>query len=65
MAYIMLPNLQIVFFFVFLIVERFKKVFMRCLAMANIVIYYTTIISNTLNNIANCIELRVVKGWLI
>ena len=63
MAYIMLVNLQVVLFFVCPIVENFKKVFICRLTMSNIVVYRTTIIPNTLNKVANCIEVRVVKGW--
>ncbi len=63
MAYVMLSNLQVVLLFVCPIVERFKKVLMRRLAMGSIVVYRTTIIPNTLNKVADCMELRVVKGW--
>ena len=63
MAYVMLPNLRVVLFFVCSVVESFKKVFMRHLAMGSIVVYRTTIIPNTLDKVANCMELRVVKGW--
>ena len=59
----MLPNLRVVLFFVCPIIESFKKVFMRRLAMGNIVVYYTTKIPNILDKVANCMELRVVKGW--
>ncbi len=62
MAYVMLSNLQVVFFFVCLIVKRFKKVFMHRLTMGSIVVYRTIIIPNTLNKVANCIELRIVKS---
>ena len=64
MAYVMLPNLQVVLFFVCPVVESFKKVFMRRLAMGSIVVYRTTIIPNTLDKVANCMEFRVVKDWL-
>ncbi len=37
---------------------------MHRFAMGSIIVYHTTIIPNTLNKVANCIELRVVKGWL-
>ena len=63
MVYVMLPNLRVVLFFVRPVVESFKKVFMRRLAMGNIVVYRTTIIPNILDKVANCMELRVVKGW--
>ena len=65
MAYVILSNLRVVFLFVCLIIECFKKVFMRCLAMGSIVVYRITIIPNTLNKMANCMELKVVKGWSI
>ena len=64
MTYIMLLNLQVILFFVCPIIKRFKKVFMYRLAMDNIVVYCTTIIPNTLNKVANCMEFKVVKGWL-
>ena len=64
MAYVMLSNLRVVLFFVCPIVEHFKKVFMRHFAMGNILVYRTTIIPNTLNKVANCIKLRIVKDWL-
>ncbi len=63
MAYVMLSNLRIVLLFVYPIVERFKKVFIRRLAIGSIVVYRTTIIPNTLNKVADCMELRVVKVW--
>ena len=65
MTYIMLSNLQIVFFFVFPIVERFKKVFMHRFVIGSIVVYRTIIIPNTLKKVVNYIKLRVVKSWLI
>ena len=65
MAYIMLSNLQVVLPFVYLIVKCFKKVFMYCFTIKSIVIYHTTIIPNTLNKVANCVELKVVKDWSI
>ncbi len=61
MAYIILSNLQVVFLFICLIVERFKKVFIH-LTMGSIIVYCTTIIPNTLNKVANYIKLKVVKG---
>ena len=65
MTYIILSNLQVVFFFVCPIIEHFKKVLMYCLAIDSIIVYCTTIIPNTLNKVANCIEFTVVKGWSI
>ncbi len=63
MLHVMLPNLRLVLFFVRPIIESFKKVLMGRLAMGSIVVYRTTIIPNTLNKVADCMELRVVKGW--
>ena len=60
----MLPNLPVILIFLCLIIENFKKVFMRHLAIGSIVVYRTTIISNILNKVANCIEFKIVKGWL-
>lgn len=57
----MLLNLRLIIFFVHLIVEGFKQVLMCCLTMGSIVVYHTITISNTLNKVADCIELRVVK----
>ena len=62
--YVILSNLQVVFLFICPIIECFKKIFMHRLVIGSIVVYYTIIISNTLNKVVNCIELRVVKGWL-
>ena len=62
MAYVILPNLQVVFLSICSVVECFKKVFMRRLAMGSIVVYRTTIILNIFNKVANCIEFRLVKG---
>ena len=64
MPHVMLPNLQLVLFFVCSVVESFKKVLMRRLAMGSIVVYCTTIIPNKLNKVADCMKLRVVKDWL-
>ncbi len=65
MAYIMLPDLQVVLFFVFPIVESFEKIFMQRLAVGCVIIYRTTIILNTLDKVANYMEFRVVEGWSI
>ena len=64
MAYIMLLNLRYVLFFVYPIIERLKKIFMRCFTMGSIVIYRTIIMPNTLNKVTHCIELKIVKSWL-
>lgn len=61
----MLPNLRLVLFFISFIIESFKKIFICRFTMNSIVVYYTTIIFNTLNKIADCIKLRRVKDWLI
>ena len=63
MAYVMLPNLQIILFFICSIVKSFKKIFVRRLAIGSIVVYCTTIILNTTNKLVYCMELWVVKGW--
>ena len=62
MLHIILPNLQLVFFFICPIIKNFKKVFMRRLVMGNIVVYCTTIIPNILNKMANYMKLRVVES---
>ena len=64
MPHVMLPNLQLVLFFVCSVVKSFKKILMRRLAMGSIVVYYTTIIPNRVNKVVDCMELKVVKGWL-
>ncbi len=64
MSHIMLPNLRLVLFFICLVMKSFKKVLMHRLVMGSIVVYYTTIILNILNKLADCIKLRVVKDWL-
>ena len=64
MTYIILSNLQLLFFFVCLIVKRFEKVFIRYLAISYIVVYYTTIILNAVNKVANYMEFQIFKGWL-
>ncbi len=64
MVYVILPNLQIVHFFVCPIIESFKKILICRLAMSSIVVYCTIIIPNILNKMADCIELRIVKSWL-
>ena len=61
----MLLDLQVVLFFVYPIIKSFKKVFMHCFIINCVIIYHTTIIPNVLNNVANCIEVKVVKVWLI
>lgn len=63
MTYIMLQNLQVVLFFISLIIKSFRKVFMLYLVISSIVVYWITIILNTLDKVGNCMELRVVKDW--
>lgn len=58
----MLPNLQLVFFFICLVIKNLKKIFMRHLAIGSIVIYFITIILNILNKIADCMRLKIVKS---
>ena len=65
MTYVILPDLQIILFFVFFIIENFEKVFIYHLAMSYVIIYHITIILNILDKVANCIEFRIVEGWLI
>ena len=60
----MLSNLRVILFFICPIIERFKKILMCRLAMGSIVVYYTTIILNILNKVANYMKLRIVKSWL-
>ena len=64
MVNVMLSNLQLVIFFICPIVESFKKVLICRLAIYNIVVYCTIIISNILNKVVDCIEPKVVKCWL-
>lgn len=59
--YIILLNLQVIFFFHYSIIECFKKVYIYCLVINNIIVYYISIILHILNNITNCIELEIVK----
>lgn len=65
MAYVILLNLQLILFFVCLVIKSFRKIFMRCLTMASIIVYHITIIRNILNKMADCIEFRIVKSWSI
>ncbi len=64
MTYIMLPDLQVILFFVYPIVESFEKIFIHRLTVDCIIIYRTTIIPNALDKVANCMEFKVVKSWL-
>ncbi len=65
MMQIIIPNLQLVFFFVYSMIENFKKVFIYYLTIGNIMIYHTTTISNILNKITDYVKFRVVKSWYI
>lgn len=62
MMQIIIPNLQLVFFFVYSMIENFKKVFIYYLTIGNIMIYHTTTISNILNKITDYVKFRVVKS---
>lgn len=62
-VYIILPNLQVILFFVYLIVENFEIIFICYLTMGNILVYSIIIILNILNKVADCIELGIVKVW--
>ncbi len=62
MAYIMLPDLQVVLFFISPIVESFEKVFIHRFAMGYVLIYHTTIIPNTPDKMTNCVEFRIVES---
>lgn len=62
MVHIILPNLLVELFFVYLIVESFKKISIYYLTIRYIIVYCTTIISNILNKLANYIESTVVKS---
>ena len=63
MVYFILPNLQLVFFYIYLLIERFKKIYMLCLIINNIIVYRTIIIINILNKVVDCIKFGVVKNW--
>ena len=65
MLHIMLPNLQLILFFVCSFIKSFKKVLLRRLAMSSIIVYYITIIPNILNKVVDCMEFRIVEGYLI
>ena len=58
----MLSNLQIVLFFICLIVKSFEKIFMRHFLISCIIIYCTTIILNLLDKTIDCIEFKIIKG---
>ena len=64
MSHIMLLNFRLILFFVCPIVENIKKILIRRLAIGNIVVDCTIIISNTWNKMADYIKFKVVEGWL-
>lgn len=64
MVYITLTNLQLVLFFICLVIKNFKKIFINQLIINNIIVYCTIIISNIPNKIIDYIELKIVKCWL-
>lgn len=59
----MLPNLQVILFFISFVIKNFKKVFICRFAMCYIIIYYIIIILNLLDKIANYIKLGIIKSW--
>ena len=61
----MLPDLQVIFFIVNLIVKSLEEIFICYLALGYIIIYYTIRISNTLEKVTSCMKFRAVEGWLI
>lgn len=61
MLYIMLPNLQLILFFVCFIVKNLKKILIRHLAIGIIMVYYTIINLNILNKIVDYIKFKKVK----
>ena len=62
MVYVILPNLQVVFFFICPIIESFKKLFIYRFTMDNIVVYRTTIIANILDKVVDYMKLKIVKS---
>lgn len=62
MTYVILLNLQVILFFIYLIIKYFKKIFIYLFAMGTIIVYYTTIILNRSNKGANYIEFKIIKG---
>ena len=48
MTYFILPNLQVILFFVYPIIENFENLFIWYLTMSYVIIYRITIIPNTL-----------------
>lgn len=65
MPYNMVQNLQLIYFYIYYVIESFMNVFMYHLAMDSIVVYRITIIPNTLNKVVDYMELKIIKDWLI
>ncbi len=63
MTYVMMPELQVVLFFSYPIVESLDKIFRRYFAMDCVIIYRITIIANILDKVVNCMEFMIVEGW--
>lgn len=61
----MLPNLQVVVLFIYLVIKSFEKIFMRHLIMGYIIVYYITIIPNIFDNMVHSMEFHIVKSWSI
>lgn len=61
MLHAILPNLQVVLFFIYFVLENLKKILIHHFAIGRIIVYYTTIIPNILNQVVDNIELRIVK----
>lgn len=61
MIYIMLFNLQVVFFYIYFLIKKYMKIFIFCFAIYNIIIYYIIIILNLLYKIDNDIKFLIVK----
>lgn len=61
MAYIIILNLRVVFFFFYSIIENFEKVLICYLAIGNIIVYCTIIILNILKKEFDYIKLKVIK----
>ena len=62
MTYVMLLNMQVILLFIYFIVKNFKKVFIYYFIVDYIIIYRTIIISNILDQIASCMELKIAKS---
>lgn len=58
--YIIMQNLQLILFFIYLFIERFKKVFIHCFTICFIIIDCTTISFNIFDKIGYIMELWIV-----